>query len=257
MRSTANIRDIAQTVGALTFDTGGTVLDWHSGISKAFAETGAADGVTADWPALTKTWRRQSTDLVKEGIPMEGGLASLDMDGVLHQTLISTLRDHEVGGFSPGGLASLVAAWRRIGAWPDVKTALPRLRSRFVIAPFTILKTSLIIEASRLAGLSWDCVISCEMIGIYKTHPVAYETAARWLDLPHNRILMVTTHNNDLTAAHEYGFRTAFVRRPNEWGGERPPDPEPDPVADLVADDFNDLADQLGCKGVFTDSIAA
>ena len=249
MSSTMRGLEIAQTIGALTFDTGGTVLDWHSGISSAFAAVGAAEGVTGDWPALTKTWRRLSTDLVKEGIPMEGGRASLDMDGVLHQTLVTTLRDHAVGGLSAVGLASLVAAWRGIGAWPDVKSGLQRLRKRFIVTPFTILKTSLIIEASRRAGLSWDCVISCEMIGIYKTHPVAYETAAKWLDLPHDRILMVTTHNNDLTAAYEYGFRTAFVRRPDEWGGERPPDPDPDPVADLVANDFNHLADQLGCAG--------
>lgn len=247
MGGTVSGAELARTIGALTFDTGGTVLDWHSGISRAFATTGAAEGVTGDWPALTKTWRRLSTDLVKEGIPMQDGRASLDMDGVLHQTLVTTLRDHGVTGFSPDALASLVAAWRGIGAWPDVKAGLERLRRRFVVTPFTILKTSLIIEASRQAGLSWDCVISCEMIGIYKTHPVAYSTAARWLDLPHGRILMVTTHNNDLTAAHEYGFRTAFVRRPDEWGGQRPPDPDPDPVADLVADDFNDLANQLEC----------
>lgn len=239
--------ELGQSISALTFDTGGTVLDWHSGISAAFAEAGAADGVTADWAALTKTWRRLSTDLVNEGIPMEAGRASLDMDGVLHKTLLTTLDRHAARGFTVQRHEDLVRAWRTIRAWPEVVLALPRLRTRFVVTPFTILKTSLIIEASKLSGLSWDCVISCEMIGIYKTHRTAYETAARWLDLPHERILMVTTHNNDLKAAHEYGFRTAFVRRPDEWGGERPPSPDPDPVADLVANDFSDLANQLGC----------
>jgi 2-haloacid dehalogenase len=238
--------EIAREVSALMFDTGGTVLDWHGGVTKVFREIGAARGLSGDWPALTKTWRRLSTDLVKAGIPMVGGRAALDMDGVLLQTLHETLDEHRFPGFTESDKAQLVAGWRDLDAWADVKTGLPRLRSRFVVAPFTILKTSLIIAASRIAGLSWDCVISCEMIGIYKTHPESYATAARWLDLPHNKILMVTTHNNDLCAAHDNGLRTAFVRRPEEWGGQRPPDPDPDPVADLVADDFNDLADQLG-----------
>ena len=34
-------------IKALTFDTGGTILDWHSGVSRAFAAAGARRGVTA------------------------------------------------------------------------------------------------------------------------------------------------------------------------------------------------------------------
>ena len=36
------------TIKALTFDTGGTILDWHRGISSAFAAAGAAHGLKAD-----------------------------------------------------------------------------------------------------------------------------------------------------------------------------------------------------------------
>ena len=39
-------------VKALTFDTGGTILDWHSGFRDALAALGAKHGVDADWPAL-------------------------------------------------------------------------------------------------------------------------------------------------------------------------------------------------------------
>ncbi len=37
-------------IKALTFDTGGTILDWHRGISAALAAAGARRGVVADWP---------------------------------------------------------------------------------------------------------------------------------------------------------------------------------------------------------------
>jgi 2-haloacid dehalogenase len=239
--------ELSSTVGALMFDTGGTLLDWYSGIVGALRRTGIEEGVVADWPALTRTWRRLSTGMVNDGLPMKDGRATLDMDGVLHRTLLTALAEHSALDFPDPARASLVKAWRALPAWPDVAPALVRLRSRFIVAPFSILRTSLIIEASRLNCLSWDCVISCEMIGIYKTDPLAYAAAARCLDLPHERILMVTTHNNDLIAAHENGFPTAFVKRPMEWGGERPPSPDPDPRADLVAEDLGDLASQLGC----------
>ena len=58
---------------------------------------------------------------------------------------------------------------------------------------------------------------------------------------------MVACHNFDLLAARQAGFRTAFVRRPDEWGPAGPPDPEPAPGYDIVTDDFGQLADRLGC----------
>ncbi len=47
-------------VKALAFDTGGTVLDWHSGIHSALAEAGARHGLTRDWPVLTNDYRALS-----------------------------------------------------------------------------------------------------------------------------------------------------------------------------------------------------
>ncbi|MFM7571301.1 MAG: HAD-IA family hydrolase [Betaproteobacteria bacterium] len=66
--------------------------------------------------------------------------------------------------------------------------------------------------------LSSDPIISCEMIGVYKPNPQAYQTAARWLGIEPESILMVACHNFDLNAAQDAGFKTAFVRRPDEWG---------------------------------------
>ena len=40
-------------IKALTFDTGGTILDWHSGVKAALAAAGARRGVAADWTAVT------------------------------------------------------------------------------------------------------------------------------------------------------------------------------------------------------------
>ena len=42
------------------------------------------------------------------------------------------------------------------------------------------------------------------------------------------------------------GFKTAFVRRPNEYGPEQTSDLEQEGVWDIVAEDFLELADKLG-----------
>ena len=59
-------------------------------------------------------------------------------------------------------------------------------------------------------------------------------------------ILMVACHNFDLDAARGVGYRTAFVRRPDEWGPAGPPDPVPNPATDVVVGGFAELADHFG-----------
>ena len=44
----------------LAFDTGGTILDWHSGIFAALTECGQRRGVAHDWARLTNEYRRRA-----------------------------------------------------------------------------------------------------------------------------------------------------------------------------------------------------
>lgn len=78
-----------------------------------------------------------------------------------------------------------------------------------------------------------------------QTHPQAYQTAARWLGIAPENILMVACHNFDLNAAQDAGFKTAFVRRPDEWGPAGPPDPQPNRTYDYVCDDFDGLTAEV------------
>ena len=102
------------------------------------------------------------------------------------------------------------------------------------------------MDTAKRNSLSWDAVLSCEAIGKYKVLPEAYEPAAHYLQLEPHQCCMVACHNWDLDAAKAAGFKTAFVRRPDEWGDEGPPDSEPNPKHDLIVDNFQTLARELG-----------
>ena len=229
---------------AVVFDTGGTVLDWHTGVMGGFASAGQRVGVTADWATLANTWRRLSTDHVKRVTLENAGRMQQDMDDVLRSTLDATLGEHGVRGLGDE-YDSLVRSWRHSPAWPDASPGIRLLRDRYIVAAFTILRTSLVIEASKRSGVQWDAVFSCEMTGIYKTASPAYTNTARWLDLHPSRILLAATHNNDISAARANGYRTAYIYRPLEWGDTPSADPEPGVDAELVAQDIVDLAAQL------------
>jgi 2-haloacid dehalogenase len=223
-------------IQALTFDTGGTVLDWHGGLITAFERIGARNGVYREWHSLANDWRRRTMKgIVGQRLP------DFHMDDVHRRTLDETLAHFGLGRFSEDDRLELWRTWHRLDAWPDFPGALAAIRERLPVVSFTMLPTSLIVDVSRRNGITWDAIISCEMIGVYKPHPEAYQTAARWLGLAPAQILMVACHNFDLDAARQVGFKTAFVKRPHEWGPEGPPDPVPNPACDLIVDGFDAL----------------
>jgi 2-haloacid dehalogenase len=232
---------MAPGIKALTFDVGGTVLDWHRGIVRVLAEAGARRGLSADWPAITNEYRQRSLQaMVGQVNP------AFNIDNVHRTVLDAVLDERGLSALTAEDRATIQRSWHELDAWPDFPAALGRLRKSYAVVAFTILSTSLIIDVSRRNGLTWDCVVSCEMIGCYKTRPEAYATCARWLGLRADQLMMVACHNFDLRAARQAGYRTAFVKRPDEWGPAGPPDPVPDAVYDIVASDFGDLAQRLG-----------
>ncbi|MBT3369675.1 MAG: HAD-IA family hydrolase [Rhodospirillaceae bacterium] len=235
-------------IKALTFDTGGTILDWHTGISAALAEAGGRHGLERDWAAIANDYRASSLKaMVNTGAEAP---ATFNIDDVHREQLAEMIKKYDLGAFSEAERAAIWYRWHKLDCWPDFPAALARMRENYIVASFTILTVSLIVDTAKRNGLSWDAVISCEMIGQYKILPGAYQRAAQWLALEPGEIMMVACHNFDLNAARDVGFKSAFVRRPDEWGAAGPPDPEPDDHHDIIADDFPDLARQLGLSAL-------
>ena len=227
-------------IKALAFDTGGTVLDWHTGIRAALAETGARHRIARDWAAITNAYRRRALQRMTNQVNPR-----FNIDDVHREVLAELAGEHELEAFSTADRTAIAQRWHSLDAWLDFPPVLRRLRQRHIVVSFTILSVALIIDTARRNGLSWDAVISCEMLGVYKPQPEAYQRAAQLLQLEPASILMVACHNFDLNAARAVGYRTCFVRRPDEWGPAGPPDPTPHPATDLVVSDFSELADRM------------
>jgi 2-haloacid dehalogenase len=234
-------------IQALAFDTGGTILDWYTGVTTKLSELGKKRNIEADWPALTHQYR------IKSLMSMTGGdvdyRPDFNIDDVHRQQIEEVLTANTITGFTPEDFEEVWHTWHELECWPDVPTGLARLRSKYIVASLTILSNRLVVDTCKRADIIWDTVISCESIGIYKPRPRAYTQAAQWLQLEPSECLMVAAHGLDLAAAARTGFRTAFVRRPKEWGPLGEPEfMKSDIEFDYVADDFHDLADQLGCN---------
>ena len=235
---------VIMTIRALTFDTGGTILDWHTGFKTAFKKVGDRYDIHYDWASLSNEYRRRTLQkMLNHG---EHTPATKNFDDVHAEVLEELVTELSFDKFTSDDKKSIAwEALHSLDCWPDFPAALTKLKQRYLCVSFTLLSYRAIIDTARKNDLAWDAVISCEGIGKYKVLPDVYLTCADYLQLAPEECCMVASHNFDLDAAKKCGFKTAFIRRPNEWGHEEPPHKTPSSHHDFVADDFNHLVIQL------------
>jgi len=233
-------------VQALVFDVFGTVVDWRNGVAREAGPFLAKYGRGDVQPlALADAWRRQyspSMEAVRSG---QRPFVRLD---VLHrENLEKALRELGVNPdeIPPAELDALNLAWHRLDPWPDSVAGLTRLKTRYIIAPLSNGNIRLMLDMAKRAGLPWDAILGAEVAQAYKPTPEAYLRTADVLGLSPGQMCLVAAHNNDLAAARQCGFKTAFVRRPTEHGPDQKTDLAPEQDWDAVADDFGQLADRL------------
>ncbi len=229
---------------ALAFDVFGTVVDWHGGIAAEVTLLAAAHGVTVDASAFANDWRAGypvAMDRVRRG-----ELPWLHIDTLHRMILDSIVEGHGLGSLTEAERVHLNRAWHRLPAWPDSARGLARLKVQHTITPLSNGNFSLLTAMAKHAGLPWDCVISAELFQHYKPDPEVYLGCARLLDLAPGDLMMVACHPSDLRAARSNGLRTAYVQRPFECGPQTRLPVVTAGEFDIVANSFEDLADQLG-----------
>ena len=233
---------------ALTFDVFGTVSDWRSSIAREGHAFGERHGIETDWDRFADEWRglyQPSLSRVRNG---ERPWARLD--DLHRESLCELLERRGVvigdGGVSEAAIDEFNRAWHRLVPWPDVPDGLARLKRRHILATLSNGNVALLVNMAKRAGLPWDAVLGAEVARRYKPQPRAYLTTAEMLGLTPGECMMVAAHNDDLVAAASLGFRTAFVRRPTEYGPSQSDDIRAEHDFDVVAEDFIELAVALG-----------
>jgi 2-haloacid dehalogenase len=167
---------------------------------------------------------------------------------VLHRmNLDANLEEFGITGLSEADIDHLNRIWHRLEPWPDTVAGLTRLKTRFILATLSNGNVALMVNMAKHSGLPWDVILGAEVARAYKPQPEAYLRTADFLGLAPEECMMVAAHNSDLVAASKCGLRTAFVRRPDEYGPDQQIDQKAEHDFDYMAEDFNDLADQLGC----------
>ena len=135
-------------IRALTFDTGGTILDWHTGFSNAFAGAGAKHGIEHDWAELTNELRRRSLKaMLNLG---EHEPPAYTFDGAHRFTVEALVKENGFDAFTEEDIHAIsYEAPHNFKCWPDFPAVQPRLREKYHVASFTILSYRLIMGFSQ------------------------------------------------------------------------------------------------------------
>jgi 2-haloacid dehalogenase len=231
-------------IKALTVDVYGTVVDWRRTIAREGAILVAREeGI--DWAAVADAWRRLYQPTIDR--VASGELAWSPFDDLQRLMLDQVLDDFGIVRLTEAEKTQLSQMWAHMDAWPDAVPGLARLKRRYIVCALSNGSVHQLVNIAKGAGLPWDLIISVEMFHAYKPDPRVYLGALGLLQCRPDEVMMVATHAYDLRAAASQGLRTAFVARPFEWGPQRIAERGEPGEFNIVAEDLEDLASQLGC----------
>lgn len=227
-------------------DIFGTTVDWYTGVARQVAQILDGLGIELDAGQFASQWRDQYVPSMQR--VRDGARDWANLDTLHRESLDLLLREHGIAdAVDELSRVRMVRAWHRLPAWDDAVAGLTRLRTRYVVTALSNGGFALLTNLIKAAQLPFDCIVSAELVRMYKPDPRVYGAAAALLDTDPDQIVMVAAHRWDLVGAANAGLRTAFLERPREKGPDRAADRAADVASDFTVSSFVHLADQLGC----------
>lgn len=230
---------------AVTFDVFGTVVDWRTSIAREVESLAVKKKFAVDGQRFADAWRKLYQPSMTE--VRDGKVPWTVLDDLHRMNLLQVLETFGINQLAEEEIEHLNRAWHRLDPWPDAVAGLQRLKQHYIIGTLSNGNVALIVNMAKFSGLPWDVVLGAEIAHHYKPQPEAYLKSAEILGLEPRECMLVAAHNGDLAAAGRCGFQTAFVPRPKEYGPEQTTDLVAEYDCDVVAGDFIELAQILGC----------
>ncbi len=226
---------------ALLFDVFGTVVDWRTSVAEQCAAVlpGSVDSF-----AFADRWRSLYQPTMEQ---VRCGAREFTRLDVLHLESLRVVLSEFGVDLPESTIVELNRVWHRLTPWPDSIDGLTRLKSRFIVAPLSNGNVSLLLDMAKNAGLPWDAILGAEPVRAYKPTPESYLRTADILGLQPHQCMLVAAHNDDLAAARDCGFDTAFVCRPTEHGAHQSSNLGPTSDWTYSTGSISELADRLNC----------
>ena len=197
-------------VEAVVFDAYGTLFDVEAAMRRHARRIGA------HWETIGALWRQKQLEYAWVA-SLTGPEHWRDFEVMTRNALYTALNWH--GGASLQLVDDLMAAYRALPAFDDVRPALEALRAAgigtAILSNGSRAMLADAVAAARLGPLL-DQVLSVDAVRAYKPDPRVYRLAEDAFRLHCSRIGYVSANAWDAQAAAACGFRTVWVNRINQ-----------------------------------------
>jgi 2-haloacid dehalogenase len=202
-------------IRAVLFDAYGTLLDVHAAMARHAGRLGA------NWAAISADWRLKQLEYswVRS---LTGPSHHRDFWRLTEEALAWTAARH--GVTDKAVLADVLAAYRTLDAYPEVRSVLREVASlglgRAILSNGAPEMLAAAVRSAELDKLL-DKVLSVETVGIFKPDRRVYQMASDAVGLPAGEIAFVSSNAWDAFGANAFGFRVFWVNRsgqPPEYG---------------------------------------
>jgi 2-haloalkanoic acid dehalogenase type II len=199
----------------ITFDCYGTLIDWEAGITEAFRDAAAADGVSLDPAAVLQAIFEQEPEAqAAEYRSYREVLTDVAMQ--VGRRLGWTI-SRERAAFLPESLP----LWR---PFPDTNPALERLREAgYALGILSNVDDDLLVGTRRHLTASFSLLVTAQQVRSYKPAP-GHFTAARDRIGAQRWLHAAQSYFHDVTPAAAHGIPVAWINRKDEQptGAARP-----------------------------------
>jgi 2-haloacid dehalogenase len=230
------IEGIKDNVKVCMFDQYGTVVDMQGGLTAIAAPFLQQKGWKGNPNSFVTWWRRTH---------FENSM----IDALLHKEhtsyreighrAVAHVMDRAGIAYTKDEVRYLVSEIEKLKPFPEVPTALARLRTRYKLVVLSNGDRDMLETAKQHHKVPFDQVISVAEANSFKPHVATYTKAAELCGVKADQILFVANHAFDCIGAKSAGMRTAFIDRRSRPFGDTPHQP------DILVPTMKDLADAI------------
>jgi 2-haloalkanoic acid dehalogenase type II len=219
-----------QNVRVLTFDCYGTLIDWETGIWRAFQRAAAGDGVALERQEVIEAYHAVEA-MIEKG-PFRP----------YREILAETAR--RVAAECGWTISAEKAAFlpRSLPDWPpfpDTVPALERLAERFRLGILSNVDEDLLETTRGALNTEFNFWVTADRVESYKPDLAHFEAARPYVGDPAGWLHVAQSLYHDVAPANVLGVPVVWVNRKGE---SQPPE---GPLADRVVPDLIALADWL------------
>jgi 2-haloalkanoic acid dehalogenase type II len=198
----------------VTFDCYGTLIDWETGIQRAFKQ--ALEGT-----GLSQTQEAELFELYQEEEKrVEGQMPYRKYREVLALAASSAAR--KFGRTIPEKLSSILA--EELPSWapfPDTNPALERLATEYTLGILSNVDDDLLAGTLKHFTVPFDLVVTAERVRSYKPRTEHFEEARGIIGADRGWLHVAASVYHDIEPASRLGINAAWINRKNSAEGRR------------------------------------